>query len=58
MRGLAEPGRSALVLLYLDVLEVEEIQKVLGITEAELAGWLSGARVELHAVLASAEVRA
>lgn len=58
IRGLTEPGRSALTLIYLDVLEAEEIQKVLGVTEAELAEWLRGARLELHAALANVEVKA
>ncbi len=58
IHGLAEPGRSALALLYLDILESEEIQKVLGMTQAELGEWLRGARVELHAALVSGEVRA
>ncbi len=50
--GLPEPGRSALALLYLDVAEAEEIQRILGVTERDLAKLLEGARAELHGALA------
>ncbi len=52
IRGLAEPGRSALALLYLDVLEPEEIQRILGVTDAGLADLLGGARAGLHGSVA------
>lgn len=46
---LAEPGRSALTLLYTDVMDADEIAKTLGLTKKELAEWLRSARAELHA---------
>ncbi len=53
IRELPEPGRSALALLYLEVMDTEEIMRVLGVTESELADLLVGARVRLHRIVAS-----
>ncbi len=51
MHALPEPGRSALALLYLEVMETEELQRVLGKTEAEVADLLADARGRLHEAL-------
>lgn len=52
LHALPEPGRSALALLLLDVMEADHIAKVLGLAEAELATALHTARLALHAALA------
>jgi DNA-directed RNA polymerase specialized sigma24 family protein len=54
LHALPEPGRSALALLLLDVMEADHIAKVLGLAEAELATALHSARLALHAALAAA----
>lgn len=55
LHALAEPGRSALALLLLDALEADQIAKLLGLAEAELATALHTARLALHAALASSD---
>jgi DNA-directed RNA polymerase specialized sigma24 family protein len=50
--SLPEPGRSALALLYLEVMDAEEITRVLGVTAAELADSLAGTRARLHGTVA------
>ena len=50
-RKLSEPGRSALLMLYLRVLPIDEIADVLGKTEKELPDILAGARGNLESAL-------
>ncbi|HEY5704750.1 MAG TPA: hypothetical protein VIS96_04170 [Terrimicrobiaceae bacterium] len=48
LHKLAEPGRSALALLYLDALPAGDIQRVLSISERLLAEAMDKARSELR----------
>ena len=47
--GLAEPGRSALALLYLDLFSPADLTKLLGLSWEQLCEVLTSAREELRA---------